>query len=223
MSIQAIVFDFDYTLADSSRGVVKCANAALHDLGLPPALPEAICRTIGMPLNETFLQLAGPGNASQSGEFARLFKQHADVAMADLTVLFPTVELVMRTLSRGGQKLGIVSTKFRYRIEGILQRESLRDLFDVIVGGEDVARHKPDPEGLLRAIAGLRSSPERALYVGDSIIDAETAKRAGVSFVAVLSGVTRRSEFAGYQAIAIIESLSQLPQELLAERPTSRQ
>ena len=214
MELQAILFDFDYTLADSSRGVVRCVNDALHDLGLPPAVPDAICRTIGMSLTDTLVSLAGPERASQGPEFARRFKHHADQAMADLTVLYPAVDPVMRLLRRQGKKLGIVSTKFRYRIEGILQRDSLRDLFDVIVGGEDVAGHKPDPEGLRRAMADLHCSPPQVLYVGDSVIDAETAKRAGVSFVAVLSGVTSRSEFAGYPAIEIVENLSQLPERL---------
>jgi len=211
---QAILFDFDYTLADSSRGVVRCVNDALRDLGLPAALPEAIYRTIGMSLAETLVSLAGPDHAVQSLEFARRFKQHADQVMADLTVLYPTAGPAMRALRRQGVKLGIVSTKFRYRIEGILQRDNLRDLFDVIVGGEDVAAHKPDPEGLRRAMADLHCSPPQVLYVGDSAIDAETARRAGVSFVAVLTGVTGRSEFAGYSDLEIVDSLSQLPQRL---------
>jgi phosphoglycolate phosphatase len=214
MEFQAILFDFDYTLADSSRGVVRCVNDALRDLGLPPALPDAIYPTIGMSLTDTFVRLVGPARAGQGPEFARRFKHHADQAMADLTVLYPMVDPVVRLLRRQGKKLGIVSTKFRYRIEGLLQRDNLRDLFDVIVGGEDVAGHKPDPEGLRRAMAELHCSPPQVLYVGDSVIDAETARRAGVSFVAVLSGVTGRGEFSGYPDIKIIESLAQLPQRL---------
>jgi phosphoglycolate phosphatase len=214
MGFQAILFDFDYTLADSSRGVIQCVNGALHDLGLPPASPDAIRRTIGMPLAETLVSLAGPDRAPQGPEFAHMFKQHADQVMADLTILYATVDPVLRALRRQRKKLGIVSTKFRYRIEGILQRDNLRDLFDVIVGGEDVAAHKPDPEGLRQAMADLHCSPPQVLYVGDSVIDAETARRAGVSFVAVLTGVTGRSEFAGYSDLEIVDSLSQLPQRL---------
>jgi phosphoglycolate phosphatase len=214
MRFQVVVFDFDYTLADSSRGVVKCVNDTLSDLGLPRALPEAIRRTIGLPLADTFVKLAGQEYASKSQEFARLFKRYADQVMADLTVLYPTVDSAMRSLRRQGKKLGIVSTKFRYRIESVLQRDNVRDLFDVIVGGEDVASHKPDPEGLLRAMAGLQCSSEQTLYVGDSVTDAETAQRAKVSFVAVLSGVTSRNEFGNYPVIEIVESLSQLPERL---------
>ena len=84
-------------------------------------------------------------------------------------------------------------------------------MFDVVVGGEDVAMHKPDPSGLLAAVECLGSAPTSALYVGDSVTDAETAKRAGVPFVAVLSGVTPREVFEDYSMYRVLESLSELP------------
>ena len=211
---QAIVFDFDYTLADSSQGVVKCVNAAMGDLSLPSAPPQDICATIGMSLAETFVKLTGQQHTSHSQEFVARFKHHADQVMANLTVLFPAVGAVARFLRQRSIKLGIVSTKFRYRIEEILERDRLRNLFDVIVGGEDVYSHKPDPEGLYRAAAELQCSYHDTLYVGDSSVDAETAKRATVTFLAVLSGVTNREEFANYPSIGIIEKISQLPEWL---------
>ena len=91
--------------------------------------------------------------------------------------------------------LGIVSTKYRRRIEGILERERLLDSFAVIVGGEDVSQHKPDPQSLLLALDRLGVPAREALYVGDSVTDAQAARRAGVPFVAVLSGTTPREAF----------------------------
>lgn len=214
MQFEAIVFDFDYTLADSSRGVVKCANHALRDLGLPSAAPEAICATIGLSLTDTFLKLAGRQHAPQSQQFAARYKYHADQEMANLTFLYPTVDSLAHFLRQRSIKLGIVSTKFRYRIESILRRDNLEGVFDVIVGGEDVSSHKPDPEGLRRAITDLRCSSHSTLYVGDSTVDAETAVRANVPFLAVLSGVTTGTGFDGYPAIGIVESVSELPKLL---------
>ncbi len=111
----------------------------------------------------------------------------------------------------GGISLAIVSTKFRYRIEQVLLRDGLDHAFEVIVGGEDVAAHKPDPSGLIVALGRLGRTPAEVLYVGDSAVDAETTKRAGVPFVAVLSGVTPREAFAPYRPHAIIEDLALLP------------
>ncbi len=214
MPFETVIFDFDYTLADSSQGVVKCANNALRDLGLAAADASAICATIGLSLTETFLKLVGQPHSPQSEQFAARFKHHADREMANLTFLYPTVDPTTRLLKQRSIKLGIVSTKFRYRIESILRWDGLESIFDVIVGGEDVSSHKPHPEGLLRAMTDLRSSPQATLYVGDSTVDAETAVRANVAFLAVLSGVTPGAAFTGFPTIGVVESLSELPQIL---------
>ncbi|MFL7792552.1 MAG: HAD family hydrolase [Anaerolineae bacterium] len=208
---QAVIFDFDYTLADSSSGVIECISFALGELGLPPVSDEAARRTIGLSLPDTFLELAGPRHIAQSDEFARLFVKRADERMSDLTVLFKSVPEVIERLRAQGLVLGIVSTKFRYRIETVLIREGLLDAFAAIVGGEDVARHKPDPMGLLTAIERLGSVPASTLYVGDSVTDARTAERASVPFVAVLSGVTPREAFENYSFCEILTSLPDLP------------
>jgi phosphoglycolate phosphatase len=80
----------------------------------------------------------------------------------------------------------------------------------VIVGGEDVAAHKPDPESLHLAMARLGAEPGRALYAGDSVTDAETARRAGILFAAVLSGATPREAFSAYDARVMVRGLVEL-------------
>jgi len=209
--IQTVVFDFDYTLADSSKGVVLCVNHALERLGLAPAKAGRIKRTIGLPLEETFRRLTGREDPNQEREFVRLYVQRADEIVAGLTFLLPFVPETLRTLKQAGLTLGIISNKFRRRIEVIMKRESLLDCFDVIAGSEDVSHYKPDPESLLTAIQRLNGTPASALYVGDSVTDAETAQRAGVPFVAVLSGVTPREDFKEYRFHGIINSLAYLP------------
>ena len=204
-----VIFDFDYTLADSSRGVLECVNHALRNMGLPTAQPEDVKKTIGMSLPDTLATLAGMENEERSEEFSRLFIERADEVMADLTMVFDNVPQIMGQLRARGVSLGIVSTKFRYRIETILGRVGLLEPFDAIVGGEDVSRHKPDPEGLLMAVDML-GSPSSTLYVGDSVSDAEAAMRAGLPFVAVLSGVTPREAFADYPVYKVLNKLSDL-------------
>ena len=65
-----------------------------------------------------------------------------------------------------------------------------------ITGGDLVKHPKPDPEGLLAAISAQGLAPEQVLYCGDTIIDAETAQRAGAHFCAVLNGTTSAADFA---------------------------
>ena len=108
-------------------------------------------------------------------------------------------------------RTGIVSTKFRYRIDSLLARDDLSHLFDIIIGGEDVEREKPDPTGLSVAVDRLGAPADSTLYVGDSVTDAETAKRAGVPFAAVLTGTTEAEAFSEYNALGILISLVDLP------------
>ncbi|UCD45448.1 MAG: HAD-IA family hydrolase [Candidatus Bathyarchaeota archaeon] len=211
---ETLIFDFDYTLADSSRGIIECVNHALGKLGLPRVTEEATRRTVGLSLPETLVALAGREHADKGSEFTRLFIERADEVMADLTVVFDFVPQVIEWLKRRGYTLGIISTKYRYRIEAVLGREGLLHLFDVIVGGEDVSNHKPDPESLLAALGKLGSPSSSVLYVGDSVTDARAAESAGVAFVAVLSGVTQREAFSGYPVLAVIDSIVDLEEIL---------
>lgn len=212
---RSLIFDFDYTLADSSRGIVECIRFALKHLGLPLVSAERARRTIGLSLHDAFVELVRNRHAAKSEEFARLFVEHADRVMLDLTILLDCVPETVALLKQRGFALGILSNKFRYRVMGVLGREHLSRSFGVVVGAEDVSVLKPAPEGLLMAVERLGSSPSAALYVGDSLTDAETAARAGVPFVAVLSGVTPREAFERWDTCAVLSDVSALP-DLLA-------
>lgn len=194
--LRAVVFDFDYTLADSSAGTTECINFALANLGLPAVSPVRACETIGLSLPETFCVLTGIADKAIASRFACFFVQRADTVMEPRTRLYNSVPGTVAALRQRGIALAIVSTKFRYRIANILGRHGLCGQFDAVVGGEDVHDHKPDPSGLLLALAHLGVRPGEAFYVGDHVVDAEAARRAGVPFIAVLSGTCRKEDFA---------------------------
>ena len=214
-NLQAVIFDFDYTLADSSQGALECINFALAEMGLDHVSAEAACRTIGLSLSETFLTLGEHHEQHRCEEFHRLFVQRAEQVMAKLTVLYESVPATVEELRERGLQLAIVSTKYRRRINEVLEREALSHCFHVVIGGEDVAQHKPHPQGLFEAMKRLECSSASVLYVGDSVVDAELAKRAGVPVVIVLSGVTPREDFDNYEPVAMLQTVSELPNFLL--------
>ena len=92
------------------------------------------------------------------------------------------------------------------------------DDFSVIVGGDNVAEHKPDPEGLLNAAKSLGAEPAEVIYVGDSTTDAKAAARAGMQFVAVLSGVTEAHEFEEFEPLKILPHVGEIGTCLFAAR-----
>ncbi len=206
--VQAIIFDFDYTLADSSRGVIACFNFALGRLGLPSADDATIRQTIGLTLPDALVMLGGKEYTRYADAFTQLFMERADEIMADNTQLFEVVPETVETLQNLGIRLGIFSLKYRYRIETVLKRERLLGAFEVIIGAEDVLEYKPNPKGLLVAMERLDCVRENCLYVGDSLTDAKTAQRATTDFIAVLSGVTPRAAFDAYNFYAVLEDVS---------------
>lgn len=205
-----LIFDFDLTLADSREAAFDCINFALAELGHAPVSFEETARTIGLSLPETYLSLVGREFAPWSNDFPRYFKIRANEVMTTKTRLFADTVATVQTLKARGYALGIVSTKFRYRIAEILERDNLLSPFNVIIGGEDVTHHKPHPESLLLAMEKLNVTPATTLYLGDSLTDAQTAHRAAVPFAAVLSGVTRREEFDDYAPAMILNTIGDL-------------
>jgi phosphoglycolate phosphatase len=104
-SFRNIIFDFDYTLADSSHGVLSCNNYALAKLGFPETTYQVSFRTIGLSLWETYAQLTGEP-AQEGDEFVRLFIEHAEVVMADNTVLLDETPAAIRALKAKGYSWG---------------------------------------------------------------------------------------------------------------------
>jgi len=207
---RAVLFDFDLTLADSTSGAVECINYALTKMGLPQAERRAIRETIGLSLPATLARLTGLTDPMLAESFTANFVERANLRMVDLTAIFPDARRAVQELRNAGMKTGIVSTKYRYRIETILARDGLTDGFDVIVGGEDVVQHKPDPEGLHRALKQIGLFGQDAVYVGDHPVDAMAASAAGISFIAVLTGNAVRRDFGEWPDTRFIEGLPDL-------------
>ncbi len=207
---RAVVFDFDLTLADSTPAGIECSNHALAAMGFATAEPERVRHTIGLTLPHAFRALTGNADPRLEGAYARHFVDRANEVMVARTEIYPEVPETLVTLRGAGVRIGIVSTKFRYRIEAILAKKRITDAVDVIVGGEDVTQHKPDPEGLLRALSTLRVSPRQAVYVGDHPIDAEVAARAGTPFVAVRTGVSTPDTWRSWSTVAVIANVGEL-------------
>lgn len=207
---RAVFFDFDFTLADSSTGVVVCMNHALSCLGLPPASEDAIRRTIGLDLITVLGILAGEEWKPRGREFLAHFTRKADEVMVASTVFLPGAGRVLRTLHGAGYRLGVVSTKYRHRVEEALERDELVRFVDVVVGSDDVPRPKPAPDGLLRAAGALGLATGDCVFVGDSEVDAKAARDADMGFVAVLTGTTAEETFAGYAPRAVFAGVGEI-------------
>lgn len=204
------LFDFDYTLADSSRGIVMCYQNVLRRHGFANVSDMAVKRTIGKTLVDSFAELTGETSPDVLSAWRKEYVAEADLYMNANTRLFSEVPAVLASLKAGGARVGIVSTKFRYRIDGVLDRDLPAGTVDFIVGGEDVTEPKPSPQGVMMAIEKLGCSRDDVLYVGDSEVDALTAQRAGVDFCGVTHGVTTAVQLSVFPHVAILANLDGL-------------
>lgn len=209
--VRAVLFDFDFTLADSSPGVIECFAHGFGRVGLPAADPEAVRRTIGLTLPEALRQLHGVEDAALALDFAAAFRERAEHVMVASTRWLDRALDAVAACRDAGLATAICSTKRRSHIEGVLARDDLHALFDVVIGSDDVATAKPAPDSLHAALTRLGVETQRALYVGDHPVDAEAAARAGVAFIAVLTGPSDRTAFTVHPVQRFLTSIADLP------------
>lgn len=204
------LFDFDYTLADSSNGIVRCFRNVLTRHGYDGVDDLTIKRTIGKTLEQSFTIMTGVTDPDTLALFRKEYVKEADQYMTVNTKFFPETLHVLKELKAEGARLGIISTKYRYRIWELMRQYVQTDFLDIVVGGEDVNRPKPDPEGINHALSALNMRPEDTLYIGDSTVDAETARNAGVAFAGVLHGMTTKEELEAYPHVTVMTDLCSL-------------
>lgn len=208
---KGIIFDFDFTLGDSSDAVIECVNHALAEVGSASAPDALIKQQIGLPLNLIFGNL-GAADVERARD---LFIERADKIMVDMTTLYPGVVTTLKeAASKYGFKYGLVSTKNHHRLVSILKKFGIRDLFESIVGADDVSRPKPAPEATLRALRELKLSNHETIFLGDSLADAGSAKAAGVPFVGVETGTTSGTKLIEAGAAASYASVTRALSDL---------
>lgn len=210
MDYRAVLFDFDFTLADASEAIVAGFRHGFAVMGHPEPRADAVRATIGLPLEDAYTLLSGDQDPDRRKEFRGHFSEVAVPMQIEVTKMFPGAEDLLRALKKAGIPAAIVSTKRADTLCRVLDKRALLSLLTAVTGSEMVQRQKPDPEGLCKTIAALGLTPEQVLYCGDTVIDAEAAQRAGAHFCAVLNGTTGREAFAPFPADYIADSLEDL-------------
>ncbi len=214
--MRAVLFDFDFTLADSSIGVLECFAHGFERVGLPNVEAERVRRTIGLTLDEALRILHGVDDPLVVRNFFDAFRERAADVMVSSTRFLERALETVQACRDANVATAICSTKKRSHIEGVLERDGVASLFDVVIGHDDVPAAKPAPDALHAALARLGIGTDRALYVGDHPVDAEAATRAGVAFVAVLTGPSRRDEFGAHAVREFLPSIAEVPRVLRA-------
>lgn len=208
---RAVLFDFDGTLADSYPAITASVNHVRAAHGLPP-LPEAeVKRYVGRG-PAYLLTHTVPGGDLES-DLARYRAHHPSVLRSG-TRLLPGAREAVVTLDGAGLHLGVCSNKPGAFTRELLDYLGLAAHVDLVLGPEDVARPKPAPDMLQTALARLGIGPAEALYVGDMVVDIETARAAGVAVWVVPTGSEERGRLEAARPDRMLEGLGELATNL---------
>ncbi|MCS6864998.1 MAG: HAD-IA family hydrolase [Gemmataceae bacterium] len=175
---QAILFDFDGTLADSFAAITASTNHVRNCYGLPPLSEAEVRQFVGYGLVHLMTTLV-PGVPVE--EAVARYREHHPYVMMTQTRLMPGVAETLPQLAHRGYRMAVCSNKRVEFTQQLVTALGLKDYFACILGPDDVQqRAKPDPAMLLEALNRLKVSPQQAVYVGDMVVDVQTARAAGV-------------------------------------------
>ena len=209
-SFQLLVFDFDGTLVDTQWDIADSVNRTLKELELPTRDREMLTTFIGKGVNHLMIRSLEGTGYDDLPRAIDAFMRHYEEHLMDQTGLFPNCR---ETLEHFAHKENtILSNKPTRFISQILDALDFHAPFSTIIGGDRMPAKKPDPGGLLHILRQHEMRPEEALMIGDSRVDIETGKRAGVKTCGVTYGHAGRESLESAQPDWIIDDLAELKQ-----------
>jgi pyrophosphatase PpaX len=189
---RTVLFDLDGTLIDSIDLILASyRHTTLTHRGA--VLPDGVwLEGLGTPLRAQFGRLSD--DPAEVEAMVETYRAH-NLAYHDRMVCAYTGVLpAVAALAAGGRALAVVTSKLREGARRGLRHCGLDGYFPVIVAADDVARHKPDPEPVRKALALLGADPAAAVFVGDSPHDLAAGRAAGVATAAALWGPFPRDQ-----------------------------
>ena len=195
-----LVLDLDGTLVDTAADLVATLNAVLAGEGLAPVAFGDAVAMVGH--GARAMRAAALGTAGRPPETERLdrlfraFLDHYAAHLADHSRPYPGAVAALDRFAAAGWRLAVCTNKLEGLSRSLLAALGLADRFAVIAGQDTFAARKPDPLHLTETVRAAGGAAGRAVMVGDSVVDVETARAAGIPVVAV--------DF-GYSAIPVRE------------------
>lgn len=199
------IFDLDGTLVDSLDDLHASVNHALGVVGLPARSREEVRGYVGEGARLLLARAVSPQDHLLEPALAA-WRAHYDAHCLDHTRAFPGIEAL---LAGAGRRLAVHTNKPGAMARKILDGLGLLPRFAAVVGGDEAPR-KPDPAGVLEILARVGAAPRDAVFVGDSRVDVETARAAGVPLVGVTWGLASRADLVAAGATVLVDDAAAL-------------
>ena len=208
--IEAVIFDLDGTLLNTLDDLTASVNHIFGKYGLPLQETSDVRRNMGNGARYLLSHMMPQGTDTPGfdgilSEYGEYYKEHC----MELTAPFPGIMDMVRNLKKEGIRMAIVSNKGDEAVKE-LSSVYFEDLMDSAVGERPGIRRKPEPDSLLAAAAEMGVQKDKILYVGDSEVDYETAKRAGMRCVLVEWGFRDKEDLEALHPDYLISSADEL-------------
>ena len=198
-----IIFDLDGTLINTIDDLGQACNYALAACGYPTHKIEDYPRLVGNGINR-LIERALPEQHRNEATVLRLreyFVPYYDEHNCELTCPYDGITEILHTLKEAGHTLAVASNKYQAATEKIVAH-FFPGIFDVVLGERENVARKPDPQIVWDIVEAIRLLGDKAidkediLYIGDSLVDAETARAANLPFVACTWGFCTKGQLA---------------------------
>ena len=191
-----IIFDLDGTLINTIDDLGQACTHALSACGYPTHKIEDYPRLVGNGINR-LIERALPEEYRNEATVLRLreyFVPYYDTHNCDLTRPYDGIPELLKALKAAGHTLAVASNKYQAATEKIVA-QLFPDTFDVVLGERDGVARKPHPQ-IVYDILSDKSDKSETLYIGDSLVDAETAQAAGVKLILCTWGFCTEEQLA---------------------------
>ena len=212
--IDTIIFDLDGTLLDTLEDLTDSVNYAMERFGLPAHTLDAVRGFVGNGVAKLIERAIPQGVENPSYEaIFEAFKEHYAKHCEDKTCPYEGIMEVLAPLKEQGYHLAIVSNKFDGAVKQLCKKY-FREYISVAIGESDQVKRKPAPDTVYQALRELGSEGSRAIYVGDSEVDLQTAQNAQLRCVSVTWGFRTKELLLNAGAAWIIRTPQELPKLL---------
>ncbi|QWU16410.1 pyrophosphatase PpaX [Paenibacillus sophorae] len=205
--IECVLFDLDGTIVNTNELIISSFMYALQHHAQPAITREQMIPHMGTSLSD---QLKAFTNLEDISALEASYRHYQVEHHDELIRSFPNVNEALEELRSRGIKLGVVTTKIRPTTIRALEMFDLQQYMDTVVTLNDVTKLKPDPEPVLTAVRNLGADPEKTLMVGDSGVDIQSAKAAGVLAAGVAWSLKGEATLRKYGPDYIIQDMTDL-------------
>jgi phosphoglycolate phosphatase len=221
---KAVLFDLDGTLIETAPEIADAVNDTLAHLGQPCVGQARVDGWIGHGTRELLISalahvrgcaVADVRCSPDLPDILAVFARHYEKRCGTRSRLYPGVRETLQRLRAQGCRLAVVTNKEGRYTNIVLQAHNLLPLFDRVISGDSLASKKPDPAGVLHCLREFGVRPEQALFVGDSSIDAATARNAGVAVWLLPYGYNMGQTVEDCQPDRVIASVQELLEPLI--------